>query len=211
MPSMPIYFVGKGRQFGLLDQQFGVPNYLAAYRAVLQEIDDPLADLADQHAAGQPGPGRAGLTSGDARHFREHWLDGGANAWWPGKHAEEVLRAGYKAAIEHAERVKKPIESLWVCADEGEFQLYFSESPQQVTVIVFTPPPPGEGANREHSRDPLPEEEPIWVVKVKEKDDDDYNRGSRDYQVVDPANDIIVRRVRYEAPTGGSMKPTPRP
>src|SRR6266498_5385374 len=71
MPSMPIYFVGKGRQFGLLDQQFGVPNYLTAYRAVLQEIDDPLADLADQHAAGQPGPGRAGLTSGDARHFRD--------------------------------------------------------------------------------------------------------------------------------------------
>src|SRR6266511_2187685 len=55
---------------------------------------------------------RAELKSGDASHFRKHWL----GDWWAGKRVEEVLRAGYREAIRRAQEARKPIESLWVCA-----------------------------------------------------------------------------------------------
>jgi hypothetical protein len=54
-------------------------------------------------------------------------------------------------ASERARDLELPIESLWVCANEGEFQVYISEGPRQITVIVFTPPRRarwGEGTTR---------------------------------------------------------------
>ena len=52
MPSMPGYFVGKGYQFLMLDRQFGgsEDEYMAAYDAALGRIDQPLGDLAAEHA-----------------------------------------------------------------------------------------------------------------------------------------------------------------
>ena len=52
MPSMPGYFVGKGYQFLMLDRQFGgsEDEYMAAYEAALGRIDQPLGDLAAEHA-----------------------------------------------------------------------------------------------------------------------------------------------------------------
>lgn len=199
MPSMPIYFVGKGRQFGFLDHEFGgeKTNYMNAYEEVLQRINRPLADLADEEAAEWKGPHVAGLTTDDASHFRRDWL----GRWWRGKDVEEVLRAGYRAAIERARDLELPIESLWVCAQEDQFQVYICEGPRQITVIVFTPPPgeredaPGE---RDHTTQQLTEDEPIWVVKKKESDDDEYSRrGGAAYEQLDAAKEIILRRIRY--------------
>jgi hypothetical protein len=194
MPSMPIYFVGKGRQFGFLDHQFGgeKDDYMSAYDEVLDRIDEPLANLADDHAAEWVGPHVAGLNTDDADHFRQDWLE----SWWPGKDVETVLRAGYRAAIERARDLELPIESLWVCANEDEFQVYICEGPRQVTVIVFTPPPGEREGQRDHTGAQLTEDEPIWVVKRKESTDDDYTaRGGAPYEQVDA--DIILRRVRY--------------
>jgi hypothetical protein len=197
MPSMPIYFVGKGRQFGFLDHQFGgeKADYMAAYVEALRRISAPLADLADQHAGTWKGPHVAGLNTDDADHFRQDWL----SRWWPGKDVEQVLRAGYRAAIERARDLELPIESLWVCAREDQFQVYICEGPRQITVIVFTPPPgTRESGERDHSTEPLTEDEPIWVVKKKDTDDDEYtNRGGGRYEEVDGGEDIILRRVRY--------------
>jgi hypothetical protein len=196
MPSMPIYFVGKGRQFGFLDHQFGgeKDDYMSAYDEVLDRIDEPLANLADEHAAEWAGPHVAGLNTDDADHFRQDWLD----SWWQGKDVETVLRAGYRAAIERARDLELPIESLWVCANEDEFQVYICEGPRQVTVIVFTPPPGEREGQRDHTRQQLTEDEPIWVVKKKESDDDDYTtRGGAPYEQIDADADIILRRVRY--------------
>jgi hypothetical protein len=196
MPSMPIYFVGKGRQFGFLDHQFGgeKDDYMSAYDEVLDRIDEPLANLADDHAAEWMGPHVAGLNTDDAEHFRQDWLD----SWWPGKDVETVLRAGYRAAIERARDLELPIESLWVCANEDEFQVYICEGPRQVTVIVFTPPPGEREGQRDHTHAQLTEDEPIWVVKKKESDDDDYTtRGGAPYEQIDADADIILRRVRY--------------
>jgi hypothetical protein len=199
MPSMPIYFVGKGRQFGFLDHQFGgdKADYMKAYDEALQRMGKPapLADLADRHAGDWKGPHVSGLNADDAGHFRQHWL----GTWWPNKDVEEVLRAGYRAAIERARDLELPIESLWVCANEDQFQVYISEGPRQVTVIVFTPPP-GErdGGQREHTPEQLTEDEPIWVVKKKDDDDDEYTRrGGAPYEAVDATDDIILRRVRF--------------
>ena len=196
MPSMPIYFVGKGRQFGSLDHQFGgdKAEYMKAYDDVLARIDRPLADLADQQAANWKGPHVAGLNTEDANHFREDWL----SRWWSGKDVEDVLRAGYRAAIERARDLELPIESLWVCANEDEFQVYICEGPRQVTVIVFTPPPEERHGQREHTEAQLTEDEPIWVVKKKESEDDEYTRrGGAPVETIDAGKDIILRRVRF--------------
>jgi hypothetical protein len=196
MPSMPIYFVGKGRQFGFLDHQFGgeKADYMKAYDDALAHISQPLADLANEHAREWKGPHVAGLNTDDADHFRQDWLD----KWWSGKDVETVLRAGYRAAIERARALELPIESLWVCANEKQFQVYICEGPRQVTVIVFTPPPgERESGGRAHTTEPLTEDEPIWVVKKKEKEDDDYtDRGGGRYEEL-ADQDVILRRVRY--------------
>jgi hypothetical protein len=198
MPSMPIYFVGKGHQFRMLDEQFGSPPSAApsTYDQVLNRIDQPLTDLASNHV-GPGSPGQPGLTPKDAEHFESHWL----RDWWPSKPVEQVLRNGYREAINRAKAADKPIESIWVCANENEFQIYICEGPHQITVIVFTPPPPKHhwySRKREHSEDQLTQDEPIWVVKVKDKFDDEYTElGAGDYNTIDPPNNVIMRRIRY--------------
>jgi hypothetical protein len=190
MPSMPGYFVGKGYQFLMLDEQFGgdEANFMAAYDAALSRIDQPLSQLAENHAT--PGSGvRDELKQGDVSHFTRHWL----GDWWPGKRVEEVLRAGYREAITRARDAKKPIESLWVCAKEDRFQVYICEGPRQITVIVFTPEPKEPG---HEPVDKLTEDEPIWVVKVHDKDDEDVKAK---FDVLVPGGDepIIVHRLKY--------------
>ena len=190
MPSMPGYFVGKGYQFLMLDEQFGgsEANFMAAYDAALGRIDQPLGQLADEHADPDSGL-RAELKKGDADHFRKHWL----GDWWRGKRVEEVLRAGYQEAIQRAKDAKKPIESLWICANENRFEVYICEGPRQITVLVFTPPPK-EG---EHQPvDTLTEDEPILVVK--EHDDDD-RKVKADVRVLVPDDKapIVVHRLKY--------------
>lgn len=190
MPSMPGYFVGKGYQFEMLDKQFGgsESEYMAAYAAALDRIDQPLAELADEHA--KPGAAvRTDLKPGDGRHFRNHWL----GDWWRGKRVEEILRAGYREAIQRAQEARKPLESLWVCAKEDRFQVYICEGPRQFTVIVFTPPP------KEGEHEPLEsltEFEPIWVVKAKDEDDRKMP-GEFEELVPDDSHPIVVHQLRY--------------
>ena len=190
MPSMPGYFLGKGYQFKMLDEQFGgdEASLTAAYDAALSRIDQPLSQLAENHATSGSGVIDE-LKQGDVSHFDRHWL----GDWWPGKRVEEVLRAGYREAIQRAKDARKPIESLWVCADEDRFQVYICEGPRQITVIVFTPPP----KERAHEPvDTLTEDEPIWVVKVHDQDDEDVKAKVR-VVVPDDKAPIIVHQLKY--------------
>ncbi|HEV3133176.1 MAG TPA: hypothetical protein VG348_00555 [Acidimicrobiia bacterium] len=190
MPSMPGYFVGKGYQFGMLDQQFGgnEEDFLAAYEAALNRLDQPLADLAEEHTDRRSGL-LDELKPGDVSHFRKHWL----GDWWRGKRVEDVLRAGYREAIRRAQDARKPIESLWICANENRFQVYICEGPRQITVLVFTPPP-REG---EHEPvDTLTEDEPILVVKVNDEDDRKVN-ADVEVLVPDDKAPIVVHRLKY--------------
>ena len=190
MPSMPGYFLGKGYQFKMLDEQFGgdEASFTAAYDAALSRIDQPLSQLAEDHATSGSGVIDE-LKQGDVSHFARHWL----GDWWPGKRVEEVLRAGYREAIQKAKDARKPIESLWVCANEDRFQVYITEGPRQITVIVFTPPP----KERAHEPvDTLTEDEPIWVVKVLDEDDEKVNAKVR-VVVPDDEAPIIVHQLKY--------------
>src|SRR5438552_18542971 len=113
MPSMPGYFVGKGYQFLMLDRQFGgsEDEYMAAYGAALGRIEQPLGELAAEHAESASGL-RPELKSGDASHSRKHWPDD----WWPGKRVEDALRAGYRQAIRRAQEARNPTEPRWISA-----------------------------------------------------------------------------------------------
>ena len=190
MPSMPGYFVGKGYQFAMLDRQFGgtEQEYMAAYDAALSRIDRPLGDLAAEHANARSGL-RAELKGGDANHFRKHWLGD-----WVGRKARRGgARAGYREAIKRAHAARKPIESLWICANEDRFQVYICEGDRQITVLVFTPPPK---ENEHEPVDTLTEDEPILVVK--EHDEDDRRvKAQVETLVPDDEHPIIVHRLKY--------------
>jgi hypothetical protein len=195
MPSMPVYRAGKGSQFGMLDRQFGgdKSNYMSAYDAALQRIDQSLTNLASRHE--RPGE----LSHKDVDHFTKHWLQD-KDDWWPqGLDVEDVLRAGYAEAIRRARTLELPIESLWICADEkvaqGDkpaFHVYIVEGPRQVTVIVYTPKP------REHTpENELTEGEPIWVVKVRDEYDKGQPRVMKEVERDGEKVEIIARQVRY--------------
>ena len=128
MPPMPVYYVGKGRQFRVLDMFDGTQQEI--YDETLARLDDTsLSELAERRAAA------GGLTDQDVRHFENDWL----RTWWPQKHVELILRAGIRKAIQTAlpnsDHGLLPIEALWVCSNEGVFQVYVNEGPHQVTVI----------------------------------------------------------------------------
>ena len=170
MPPMPVYYVGKGTQFRVLDMFDGTNQ--AVYDAALDRLDSQLSltELADARMAAPTE--HASLSETDVKHFRKDWL----KDWWPNLNVELVLRGGIRKALQVAlpndERATLlPVEALWVCADEEVFHVYVNEGPHQVTVIIFTPPP-------EYEDPPLPRqifEERIWVVKTRDDWDDTYD------------------------------------
>jgi hypothetical protein len=163
MPSMPTYHVSKGSQFGLLDGVLGGSDFLTQYTAALGRLQgtNPIPVL-DAAAAARVAPNQ--LSSDDFNHFTQHWL----GDWWGQRAVPDTLRAGFTQAITHAQTVQKPIEALWVCALDQAFHVYYCEGPRQVTVIIFTPPPP------RHTTLPLAHPEDIWVVKLRDQFDDQY-------------------------------------
>jgi hypothetical protein len=185
MPSMPFYFVAKGAQFELMDKQFDGTNR-AEYTDALKRIRSrsSIVELAEQHVRTRGD----GLTRGDVEHFEKDWLDywGG----YPHGHpVEAVMREGYRKAIELATEDPehlKPIASFWVCANERAYQVYVCNDSEQVTVLVFTPPPIEHVAEEQ-----LTEEEPIWVVKAR----DTYDHGEIESSKRAAGHEIIVKRI----------------
>ena len=103
MPPMPVYYVGKGTQFRVLDMFDGKDRTI--YDETLRQLEDktPLEALAARRA--EMG---SGLLKSDVQHFREDWLGVGVpkeEKWWPDKHVELVLRAGIHKAIKTALRM----------------------------------------------------------------------------------------------------------
>lgn len=183
---MPYYYIGKGSQFSLLDDQFGgaKDSRDRAYDEALSRLEaTPLVELAARHNEQRSNARR--LSENDLEHFKEHWL----KKWWPKHQVEDVLRAGFAEAIKRAKDAGLPLEALWVCADEDAFQVYICQGPNQITVLVFTPPP------IEHVPDEtLTEPELIWVVKQRDK----WDKGEFDVLSTDrKAGDIIQKQLHY--------------
>lgn len=205
MPPMPVYYVGKGSQFGVFDKLFdGTDRDI--YDATVENLDKySLMELTHaRRAAGFKGDPDL-LTDVDVDHFEKDWL----GAWWPYKHVELVLKAGIKKAIQTAlpENNQKgellPIEALWVCAAEDVFQVYVNEGPHQITMIVYTPPPGNYYGRRAGVL-----RERISVVKVRD-DFDDVLRGSGLTRLNDEADwpVLITRDLQYETDPGAALPP----
>jgi hypothetical protein len=187
---MPVYYVGKGSQFGVLDMFDGTNQ--EDYEAALGRLESPssLAQLAEQRAEA------GGLSDRDVEHFEHDWL---GDTWWAAKHVALVLRAGIRRALQTALPNERhgllPIEALWVCASEDVFQVYVNEGPHQVTIIVYTPPPQYSTRDREL-------EERIWVVKTRD-DWDETLPGP--VTRLNPEHEwpvLIERQLRYAAAAG---------
>jgi hypothetical protein len=86
--------------------------------------------------------------TGEAQHFEDHWLsDKGPLA---GKHVDDVMRAGYKWAIELADvghggldderSAAVPVETFWVTTGPGgNYEIHVCDGEDRVTVLVFIP------------------------------------------------------------------------
>jgi hypothetical protein len=136
-----------------LDQFFsGTAEELrAAYRYsldLLAEFEDrPLSDITAHIAATDPsqadtpsGPREVGSSD----HFFNDWLSDGSPL--DGRAVDRVFRHGYRTAIELAMEgdEPRPIETVWVSGESGDFEVHVVEGDRQVTVVVFVPLPTDE-------------------------------------------------------------------
>ena len=188
MGSMPTYHVSKGSEFKYLEAElFGNSAFMETYALALEALADPestttLTVAARNRHAENPDD----VSTTDLKHFTKHWLSG----WWTHLAVADTLRAGFIEAITHAQRAEKPMEVIWVCAQDDAFHLYYTESPNQVTVLVFTPIP-DTGHVTAASGDPdfddelLVEPEDIWVVKQE----DEYDGAA--YQALGGPNSVV--------------------
>ena len=90
------------------------------------------------------------------------------------------------------------MEVVWVCAQDDAFHVYYTESPNQVTVLVFTPIPDtghvtGQSRDPEFEDEPLVEPEDIWVVKQEDEwDGAAYQSLGGPDSVVSPAEQVAT-------------------
>lgn len=106
-------------------------------------------------------------------HIRDHWFDV-ANGWWPNEQPiEPIFCQGLIKAISESinnpitvadpetqqpQQQALPIDTYWIC-DANHFEILICRSPQQVTLLFLTPPPP--------IRNPgiWSAETPVWSVR----------------------------------------------
>ncbi len=196
MGSMPTYHVSKGSEFKYLETElFGNSTFMETYDLALGALANPestetLTAAANRRHEENP----EDVSTSDLKHFTKHWLSG----WWSHLAVADTLRAGFIEAITHARTVEKPMEVLWVCAQDDAFHIYYSESPNQVTVLVFTPAPDtghviGGSQDPEFDDEPLIEPEDIWVVKQEDEwDGAAYQALGGSNSVVSPAEQVAT-------------------
>jgi hypothetical protein len=135
--------VYKDSSVELLDAYLG---NTANFGPALDLLNDESQSLLDITAAPNVGITDRGIT-GESQHFQDHWLsDSGPLA---SKHVDEVMRYGYKWAIELAgvgraglgrRTAAVPIETFWVTTGPGgNFEIHVCDGEQRVTVLVFIP------------------------------------------------------------------------
>lgn len=196
MGSMPTYHVSKGSEFKYLEtESFGNSAFMETYDLALGALANPASTATLTAAANHRHKANPHDMSTNAlKHFRKHWL----STWWSHLAVADTLRAGFIEAITHARAAGKPMEVLWVCAQDDAFHVYYTESPNQVTVLVFTPAPDtghvtGKSRDREFDDEPLVEPEDIWVVKQEDEwDGAAYQALGGPASVVSPAEQVAT-------------------
>jgi hypothetical protein len=135
--------VYKDSNVQLLDTHLGTT---ANFQAALALLNDESRSLRDITAAPNEGMTEPQIT-GEAQHFDEHWLSGGGPL--ANKHVEQVMRYGYKWAIELAgvnrgglgqRSAPVPIETFWVTTGPGgNYEIHVCDGEERVTVLAFIP------------------------------------------------------------------------
>ncbi len=74
-----------------------------------------------------------------ADHFRSHWL----SEWWPElQPIDPMLRDGLIEAITVAQSASLPLSGLWIQTSDIKFETFVQRSPNQITLLVISPPVP---------------------------------------------------------------------
>jgi hypothetical protein len=152
-------------------------------------------------------------------HIRDHWF-GGASGWWPGEQPiEPIFCQGLIKAItesvnnpltvvdpdtEEAQQHALPIDTYWIC-DASHFEVLICRSPQQITLLFLTPPPP--------IRNPgiWSAETPVWsvrrnVVDIEEQEQADEQEevpeGTVEGKIVEwrRESQVLTIRMRHRPP-----------
>jgi len=120
----------------------------AAYRHALDllaEYDDrPLSDVTAHIAASdtsQANTPTGPRDVGSSEHFFDDWLSDDSRL--DGQAVDRVFRHGYRTAIELAIEgdEPRPIETVWISNEQGDFEVHVVDGERQVTVVVFVPLP----------------------------------------------------------------------
>jgi hypothetical protein len=77
----------------------------------------------------------------EARHLKRHAF----RDWWPElQPIEPIVRAGILEALTQCRHHRLPLDSYWLCTG-GPVRCIIPSSAHQVTLLIATPPPPGDG------------------------------------------------------------------
>ena len=160
--SMPAW-MHKG-PFHLLDPLLWDPTIVEIMARWVDELESvgSIGEAARQFALDEgelPGFNEEALA-----HFVDHWL----GSWWPEHmHVDAVLRNGLAQGFRRAVDLGVPAEVLWVIG-KGHVEIGIAESPQQVTILVYTPQPENEGPEPQWG-----EPSDVSVVRLRREGDDD--------------------------------------
>jgi hypothetical protein len=188
---------------------------VAESRARFQEIlawfrgGDELVDTAKSRTAiGDDRPMARNLSH--EIHTREEFFGEGERAFFPrigGYRVDQIVRGGYIRAIElslggNSAAAPKPIVSYWIVngrkeEDPDAFELFVSETPNEVHVLILTPQPAHLPAPPPASSERV---EDMWVVStshhVKHIAEEVYPRGyTREYAPIDGTSGVDCLRV----------------
>lgn len=78
------------------------------------------------------------FTNQEKKHLVEDWF----GSWWRMyQPIAPIVRNGVIKALELVIQEQVPLDCYWVCA-EDVMEVYVTKSGQQITLMLFTPPPP---------------------------------------------------------------------
>ena len=116
MGSMPTYHVSKGSEFKFLETElFGNSAFMENYDLALGALANPESTATLTAAANhrhEENPDDVSTT--DLKHFTKHWLSG----WWSEPPVAYRCGSDSSRRSPHARTVEKPMEVIWVCAED---------------------------------------------------------------------------------------------
>jgi hypothetical protein len=119
-------------------------------------------------------------TDAERNHLKNHWFTN----WWPQcQPTPPLIRRGLLMGLDLSLQYSVPLDCYWCCAGDA-FEFVAMRSDQQITLIITTPPPPGQHPTS------FPNKEDIWMVKTAKPGDGE--------QIDDDANGIYTVQLKTD-------------